>query len=109
MNEQEFAEKADAMLAHIESALETLQNNGGPDFDFELKPGGVLEIEFDNGSKVIVNRHGAARGIWLAARSGGYHFRYDNGQWLDTRNGEGLLVSLARCMGEQSGEAVSLG
>jgi CyaY protein len=97
------------MLAHIESALETLQNNGGPDFDFELKPGGVLEIEFDNGSKIIVNRHGAAREIWLAARSGGYHFRYDNSQWLDTRSGERLLVSLARCMGEQSGEAVSLG
>ena len=108
MNEQEFAEKADTMLAHIEGALEALQNNGGPDFDFELKPGGVLEIEFDNGSKVIVNRHGAAREIWLAARSGGYHFRYDNGLWLDTRSGEGLMVSLARCMSEQAGTVITL-
>ena len=108
MNEQEFAEQADAMLARIEAALEALQAGDGPDFDFELKPGGVLEIEFDNGSKIIVNRHGAAREIWLAARSGGYHFRYDDGQWRDTRSGDGLLASLARCMGEQSGVSVTL-
>ncbi|GAB2179936.1 iron donor protein CyaY [Denitratisoma sp. agr-D3] len=108
MNEQEFAEQADAMLARIEAALEALQAGDGPDFDFELKPGGVLEIEFDNGSKIIVNRHGAAREIWLAARSGGYHFRYEDGQWRDTRSGDGLLVSLARCMGEQSGVSVTL-
>jgi len=108
MNEQDFAEQADQMLAQIEVALENLQNRGGPDFDFELKPGGVMELEFDNGSKIIVNRHGAAREIWLAARSGGYHFRPEAGKWVDTRSGEELLQSLARCMGEQAGVAVSL-
>lgn len=108
MNEQDFAEQADQMLARIEAALENLQNRGGPDFDFELKPGGVMELEFDNGSKIIVNRHGAAREIWLAARSGGYHFRPEAGKWVDTRSGEELLQSLARCMGEQAGVAVSL-
>lgn len=109
MNEQDFAEKADEMLAQIEVALESLQEKDGPDFDFELKAGGVLEIEFENGSKIIVNRHGAAREIWLAARSGGYHFRFDAGSWVDTRSGDDLLQSLARCMGEQAGVAVSLG
>ncbi|RTL56880.1 MAG: iron donor protein CyaY [Rhodocyclaceae bacterium] len=108
MNEQEFTELADAMLERIEQALERLQGSDGPDFDFELKPGGVMELEFDNGSKIIVNRHGAAREIWLAARSGGFHFRPENGRWVDTRNGDDLLDALARCMGEQAGAAVSL-
>ncbi len=109
MNEQDFAEKADAMLAQIEAALEGLQQRDELDFDFELKPGGVLELEFDPGGKIIVNRHGAAREIWLAARSGGFHFRYDDGRWCDTRSGDDLLQSLARCISEQAGVAVSLG
>lgn len=107
MNEQEFTELADAMLERIERALEACDL----DFDYDLKPGGVLELEFDNGSKIIVNRHGAAREIWVAARSGGYHFKPpsgDGGAWVDTRGGEDLLATLSRCMSEQSGEPVRL-
>ncbi|HEX5392734.1 MAG TPA: iron donor protein CyaY [Rhodocyclaceae bacterium] len=105
MNEQEFTELADAMLDRIEQALEGCDL----DFDFELKAGGVLELEFDDGSKIIVNRHGAAREIWVAARSGGYHFKPENGGWVDTKSGEELMAALSRCMSEQSGEAVKLG
>lgn len=105
MNEQEFTELADAMLDRIEQALEGCDL----DFDYELKPGGVLELEFDDGSKIIVNRHGAAREIWVAARSGGYHFKPENEGWVDTRSGEDLMAALSRCMSEQSGEAVKLG
>lgn len=105
MNEQEFTELADAMLDRIEQALEGCDL----DFDFELKAGGVLELEFDDGSKIIVNRHGAAREIWVAARSGGYHFKPENGGWVDTKSGEDLMAALSRCMSEQSGEAVMLG
>ena len=72
MEEREFNALADAMLARIEAALEACSSDC--DFDFETKPGGVLELEFDNGSKIIINRHTAAREIWVAAKSGGYHF-----------------------------------
>ncbi|HEX5393152.1 MAG TPA: iron donor protein CyaY [Rhodocyclaceae bacterium] len=105
MNEQEFTELADAMLDRIEQALEGCDL----DFDFELKAGGVLELEFDDGSKIIVNRHGAAREIWVAARSGGYHFKPQSGGWVDTKSGEDLMAALSRCMSEQSGKAVTLG
>ena len=43
----------------------------GPSSDAEPKPGGSSEIEFENGSKMIINRHTAAREIWVAAKSGG--------------------------------------
>lgn len=105
MEEREFNALADAMLARIEAALEACDI----DFDFETKPGGVLELEFDNGSKIIINRHTAAREIWVAAKSGGYHFRAEGGRWVGTRDGEELLAAIARCMGEQSGERVTLG
>lgn len=104
MDEREFNQLADAMLARIESSLEAAD----ADLDFEIKPGGVIEIEFDDGSKVIVNRHTAAREIWVAARSGGYHFRPEGERWLATRNGEDLMAALSRCLSEQAGEPIAL-
>ncbi|MDO8347424.1 MAG: iron donor protein CyaY [Rugosibacter sp.] len=106
MDEQEFTRRADAELVRIEAALEAAVEQA--DFDVEIKPGGVIEIECENGSKIIINRHGAAREIWLAAKSGGYHFRPENGRWLDARNGEELLAAIARTLSEQTGSSVNL-
>ncbi len=108
MDEREFMAAADAELARIEAALEVASENGVADFDFETGPGGVIEIEFGNGSKIIVNRHGAAREIWVAAKSGGYHFRPEGGRWLGTRDGEELLAALSRTVSEQAGVLIAL-
>lgn len=107
MDEQEFMAAADAQLARIEAALEGLLDAGEIEFDFENKPGGIIEIEFESGTKIIVNRHGAAREIWLAAKSGGYHFRPEGGRWVGTRDGEELMTALARTMSEQAGAKVA--
>jgi CyaY protein len=104
MNEAEFDSLAGQALRAIEQALEA----SGLDADFELKDGGVLEIEFADSSKVIVNRHGAAREIWIAARSGGFHFRWDGTAWRDTRDGTELFAALSRVASMQSGAAVKL-
>jgi len=97
VDEREFNELADAQLRRIEDAIEAC----GADVDLEVKPGGVLEVEFANGSKIIINRHTAAREIWLAARSGGYHFRPEDGRWLASRDGEELMAAIGRCIAEQ--------
>ena len=102
MNETEFAAHAGAALEAIERALEATE------LDFELKGGGVLEIEFDDGSKIIVNRHAAAREIWVAARAGGFHFRWDGAAWRDTRDGAELFAALSRLVSEQGGQPVRL-
>lgn len=104
MEESEFNALAEKTLAAIEAGLE----NSGADLDFELGAGGVLEVEFADGSKMIINRHGAAREIWVAARSGGFHFRPDNGNWIDTRDGAELFAKLERLLAEQAGEPVPL-
>lgn len=108
MDEREFTAAADAELARIESALERASETGPAEFDFETKPGGIIEIEFENGTKIIVNRHTAAREIWLAAKSGGYHFRPDGERWVNTRDAEELMSALSRTMSEQAGVEVAL-
>jgi CyaY protein len=97
MRDNEFESLSDGTLALIERALEA----SGVDADVELKEGGVLEIEFENGTKIIVNRHSVAKEIWVAARSGGFHFRWDGTVWRDTRDGSELFAALSRrsCFG----------
>ena len=104
MNDAEFDRLANAALQEIERRLEA----SGADLDFELKEGGIVEIEFADGSKVIVNRHGAAREIWIAARSGGFHFRWDGSAWRDTRDGSELFDALSRVASAQAGQPVRL-
>ncbi|MBI2307216.1 MAG: iron donor protein CyaY [Rhodocyclales bacterium] len=104
MNETEFAALAGRALERIEHGLEA----SGADLDFELAAGGVLEIEFADGSKIIVNRHAVAQEIWVAAKSGGFHFRHDGEAWRDTRDGEELLGKLSRLVSAQAGEPVKL-
>lgn len=105
MDDKEFSAQAAAALARIESALEAVDG----DIDFELAVGGVLEIEFADGSKIIVNRHAVAREIWVAARAGGFHFRWDGNRWLDTRDGSELMAKLSQLASQQAGETVTLG
>ena len=105
MNDSEFNALADAALKQIEGALEL----SGADLDFEMVSDNVLEIEFADGSKIIVNRHDAAQEVWVAARSGGFHYRWDGSHWQDTRSGEELMRKLAQLMSQQAGETVSLG
>lgn len=102
IEESQFVTLAETMLARIEAALDAADT----DMDYELKPGGILELEFADGSKIIINRHSAAREIWVAAKSGGFHFRPEGTQWVNTRNGEELLAALSRLILEQGGEEV---
>ena len=104
MDESQFVSLAEAELAHIENALEAC----GADIDIEPQPGGILALTFDNDSQIIINRHVAAREIWVAARTGGFHFRPVEGKWTDTRSGEDLYAVLSRVVSDQAGERVSV-
>jgi CyaY protein len=102
MTESEYADLADATLNRLESALEAAR------LDYERAAGGVLEVEFEDGSMIVVNRQAAAREIWVAAKSGGFHYRWDGAAWRDTRGGEELFAALARLASAQAGESVEL-
>lgn len=99
-SEAEFIRAANATLAHIEQALEAA------DLDFETPADGILEVEFENGSKIIINRHGVAREIWVAAPSGGFHFKPQDGDWVDTKDSTPLYTKLAALVVAQGGGSI---
>ncbi len=102
MNESEFNQLADAALARIETAV---VGCGG---DVECnRSGNVLEIEFDNGQKIIVNRHDVTQEIWVAAKSGGFHYAWQDGAWRSQRDGSELYAKLIELFAAQ-GEDISL-
>lgn len=108
LSDSEFERLASETLASIEAAIETAMEAAGLDIDLQMKSGGVLEIEFEDSSKVIINRQGALREIWVAARSGGFHFYHDGARWVDTRDGGELFAALSRVVAAQCGSAVVL-
>lgn len=100
MNETEFIEAAAAVFEQIESKLD----NGEVDCSINE---GVMELEMEDDSKIIISRHLANREIWVAARSGGFHYRWQDGEWRDTRGGPTLLVKLSHCITAQGGGSVT--
>lgn len=103
MDESEFNHKVDEILLSIEEGLE----QSDADLDWDLA-GGILTIELENGSQVIINRQTPTRQIWVATRGGGFHFDYDvaNDRWLQQELE--LFSLLNQALTEQSGEPVSL-
>ena len=103
MDESAFHARVDAAFASIETALDA----GGSDIDSEIS-GGILTLEFGNDSRVIINRQTFNREIWVAAKSGGFHFRFDGVAWRDTRSQELFETLLTRVIAEQSGIVMSI-
>ena len=108
MTDSEFDRLATDTLARIESAVEASADAAGLDIDMQMKPGGILELAFEDGSKIIINRQGPLRELWVAARSGGFHFRREGDRWVDTRDGAELYAAVSRMVGAQGGAAVVL-
>lgn len=104
MNESEFDKKATDTLLRIEQGIE----ESGADIDYE-GTGGILTLEFENGSKIIINKQGAAKQIWVAAKSGGYHYGFVDGRWINDQGGGELMDELSRFIREQSGQEIDLG
>lgn len=103
MTPSEFNLLVDTTLTQIEQAIEA----SDADIDFEMTAG-ILELEFGNGSKIIINRQSATQELWVAAKSGGYHYLWKDNAWRNTRDGSELFASLSQFVGEQAGESVKL-
>ena len=106
MNESEFQEIAEQTIEAIQDAIDNIDT----DIDYD-EIGGVLTLEFEDGSKIIFSKQGAMKQLWMAAKSGGFHFDYneDSEQWLcDSGDNEELYNMLSRLATEQSGEEVNL-
>lgn len=103
MTDQQFQALCEQVLTAVEDAIDRC----GADVDVE-RNGAVLELGFEDGAKLIVNGNAPVQQIWVAARSGGFHFARSGERWLDTRSGESLAARLNRLVLTHAGVALAL-
>jgi CyaY protein len=92
-----------AVLGSVEATVDQWLQDDVIDIDTH-RTGGLLEMSFPNGSKLILNTQPPLHELWLAARSGGFHYKHVNGQWRDTRDGREFFEALSACASEQGGQ-----
>jgi CyaY protein len=107
LSDTEFVSRANAVLLAIEATLDRWLQEDEIDIDSH-RTGGLLELEFPSGSKVVVNTQPPLHELWLAARTGGYHFRLIGSQWIDSRSGGEFFAMLSREISAQAGRPLTI-
>jgi CyaY protein len=103
MTDAEYLANTNAVLASVETAVDAWLEKDVVDIDAH-RTGGLLEMRFPNGSVIVLNTQPPLQEIWLAARSGGFHYKFAGGAWRDTRDGRELFEALSSCATEQAGK-----
>ena len=101
----EYLRLAHAALAAIETTIDRWLDEDLIDIDTH-RTGGLLELSFPGGIKIILNTQPPLHEIWMAARAGGYHYRWADGAWRDTRSGEEFFAALSVQASAQGGRAL---
>ncbi len=103
LNDAEYHRETGALLARIEAAADRWLQQDVIDIDTQ-RTGGLLELSFPDGSKIIVNTQPPLHEVWLAARGGGFHYRWAEGRWVDTRDGTEFIQALSQHASTQAGQ-----
>ncbi len=104
LSDADYHAKAHALLARIEAQIDAWLEDDVVDIDTH-RTGGLLELSMPGGSKIVLNTQPPLQELWMAARSGGFHFKWDGSQWVD-REGQEFCARLSRCASEQSGQTL---
>jgi CyaY protein len=107
LSDSEFHRRAQEVLAAVEATLDRWLQVDEIDIDSH-RSGGLLELEFPGGSKIVVNTQPPLHELWLAARTGGYHFRLIGEQWIDSRGGGEFFAMLSREISAQAGRPLAI-
>jgi CyaY protein len=108
LSDAQFDAVTRAVLTAIETTLDQWLQNDVIDIDSQ-RSGGMLELSFPSGSKIVLNTQRPLHELWMAARTGGYHYRYIRGRWLDTRDGSEFFDTLSREISAQAGKSLTIG
>ena len=102
MTDQDYMDQAEALLARIEQAVDRINDESDADIDAQ-RVGGMINLVFANRSQIVINLQKPLHEVWLAAKSGGYHYRLVDGVWRDTKSGDDFLHVLNTQASVQSG------
>lgn len=101
LSDSDYRARTDAILAGVEGAVDRFLQDDLVDIDTH-RTGGLLELGFPNGSKIVLNTQPPLHELWMAARAGGYHYKFVDGRWID-REGREFFDALSACASEQAG------
>lgn len=105
MTDPEFLDCAEALLKAVEINCDRINEETDADLD-NLRVGSMVTLTFANRSQIIINLQKPLQEVWMAARSGGYHYRWDQGQWMDTKGQGEFFEALSRDASAQAGRAL---
>jgi CyaY protein len=112
IDDKQFHQLGSNLLHSIEMALEAADEQLDLDLDIERQGGNVINIRFRDKSVIVINTQPPLHEIWVAAKSGGYHYRWAGTMaqplWLDTKTGKELLSDLTEFASAQAGQAVKI-
>jgi len=103
MTDLEYQNQAERVLKAVEQACDCLNDESDVDIDNQ-RTGAMVTLTFTNHSQIIINLQKPLQEIWMAARAGGFHYKFDSGQWLDTKDGREFFANLSRYASEQTGQ-----
>jgi CyaY protein len=106
MTDPEFLDQAEAALKAIEASCDRINDETDVDLDSQ-RNGGMVTITFENRTQIIVNLQKPLQEIWMAAKSGGFHYRWVDGQWQDTKGLGELFSALSTNATAQAGQTLS--
>ncbi len=102
MTDQEYLDHAEAALRAVEAVCDRLNDESEVDIDNQ-RVGGMVTLTFANRSQIVINLQKPLHEIWLAAKAGGFHYRFDGTLWRDTKGTGELFADLSREASAQSG------
>lgn len=106
MTDSEYMDLAEALLNAVEHGCDRINDESDADLDNQ-RVGGMITLTFSNRSQIIINLQKPLHEVWMAARAGGFHYRWDGLQWADTKGHGEFFDHLSRCASEQAGQPLS--
>ena len=102
MTDLEYLDRAEALLASVEAGCDRINESTDADIDNQ-RVGGMVTLTFADRSQIIVNLQKPLHEVWMPARSGGFHYKWDGSRWRDTKQGSEFFADLSRYASEQAG------
>jgi CyaY protein len=102
MTDIEYLDRAERVLRAVEASCDRINDESDADIDNQ-RVGGMITLVFQNKSQIIINLQKPLHEIWLAARSGGYHYQFDGQHWMDTKGQGEFFGSLSQYASAQAG------
>ena len=102
MTDIENLDCAERVLRAVEASCDRINDATDADIDNQ-RVGGMITLVFQNQSQIIINLQKPLQEIWLAARSGGYHYKFDGQHWMDTKGQGEFFASLTQYASAQAG------